>query len=461
MDTSNEEISLDVPHHQIANIQKERKAISDLKPAKYNPRKRLTPDDDEYKKLKKSIETFGYVDPIIINADGTVIGGHQRLYVLRDLGYQYVDVAVVNLTKTEEKSLNLALNKIAGHWDDEKLAQVFAELNIDGCDLSATGFNQDEISDILKDIKLNQIDLENADEVIHKEPECPVTEIGDIWCIGNHRLICGDSTHVETYRALLKSELAQLIITDPPYNVDYEGEAGKIINDKMKDDEFHSFLFRMYSTAAKFSDEGCGIYVFHSDSQWRAFRDEFQNAGFLLKQCLIWVKNTFVIGRQDYQWRHEPILYGWKKGASHYFTASRKLSTVLDNSGRPDVDNLSREEMAELLSKIYDMIDEIPTSILYCNKPLKNKEHPTMKPTSLIAKLIENSSRENWIVLDMFGGSGSTLIACEATGRKARLIELDPKFCDVIVKRYIETTRKNDVRLIRGDKEISIKDLKL
>lgn len=441
---------------KVASVKQERRKISELKPAEYNPRKRLSPGDEEYERLKRSIETFGYVDPIIVNADGTVIGGHQRLFVLQDLGYSEADVAVVNLNKRDEKALNIALNKITGEWDDEKLAAIFADLDASDYDLSLTGFSEDELSGIMVDTGGSIIDTEKADEIQPDPPESPVTKPGDMWIIGRHRLICGDSTKGETYEALLQGELAQLIVTDPPYNVDYEGGAGKIMNDSMDSDSFRHFLADMYSEAASVTQAGAGAYIFHADSEGVVFREEFQRAGFLLKQCLVWVKNSFVLGRQDYQWRHEPILYGWKDGAAHYFTEQRNLSTVIDESGRPDVDSMSREEMAELLSMIYDEVDMMQTTVLYCDKPLRNAEHPTMKPTTLIAKLVENSSKTGWIVMDMFGGSGSTLIACEATGRDARLIELDPKFCDVIVKRYMAITEKRDVILLRDGKEIPV-----
>lgn len=440
----------------MAAICQERRKIADLNPAEYNPRKRLKPGDDDYESLKRSIEVFGYVDPIIINTDGTVIGGHQRLNVLLDLGYTEADVAVVDLDKNDEKALNIALNKISGEWDEEKLTALFAELGTEGYALELTGFKEDELADLKIDINLNKIDMEEADADIPAPPIDPITMTGDVWNIGQHRLICGDSTNIETYESLMQGELAKLIITDPPYNVDYEGAAGKIMNDSMTSATFREFLNNMYSAMAAVTAGGAGIYVFHADSEGVAFREELQRAGFLLKQCLIWVKNSFVLGRQDYQWRHEPILYGWKDGATHYFTEHRNISTVIDESGRPDINTMSREEMAELLSLVYDEADMEQTTVLYCDKPLKNSEHPTMKPTALIARLIENSSRRGWIVLDPFGGSGSTMIAAEATGRVARLIELDPKFCDVIVRRYIQVTGKQDVFLIRNGEEIPI-----
>lgn len=387
-----------------------------------------------------------------------MIGGHQRLFVLQDLGFSEADVSVVKLGKEDEKALNIALNKISGEWDDEKLAAIFAELDTAGYDLALTGFSADELSNILIVPDSENIDIDKADEIQPESPENPISKAGDIWKIGRHRLICGDSTKKETYAVLMQDELAQLIVTDPPYNVDYEGTAGKIMNDSMDGAAFKQFLFDMYSAAAGVTAPGAGAYIFHADSEGVAFREEFERAGFLLKQCLIWVKNAFVLGRQDYQWRHEPILYGWKDGGPHYFTEQRNLSTVIDHSGRPDVDSMSRDEMAELLSMIYDEVDLMQTTILYCDKPLKNAEHPTMKPTALIAQLVENSSKPGWIVLDPFGGSGTTLLACEATKRAARIIELDPKFCDVIVKRYIQVAGKYDVSLIRGGVELPAKD---
>lgn len=365
-------------------------------------------------------------------------------------------MAVVDLSKADEKALNIALNKIGGEWDEEKLAEIFAELDMEGYDLSLTGFDADELSKVMVHVDEGTIDLDKADECQPEPPEDPISKPGDIWHIGRHRLICGDSTKGETYGAMMQGELAQLIVTDPPYNVDYEGGAGKIMNDSMDSDSFRAFLADMYFAAASVTAPGAGAYIFHADSEGVAFREEFQRAGFLLKQCLVWVKNSFVLGRQDYQWRHEPILYGWKDGAAHYFTEQRNLSTVIDESGRPDVDSMSRDEMAELLSMIYDEVDLMQTTILYCDKPLRNAEHPTMKPTALIAKLIENSSQKGWVVMDMFGGSGATLLACEATGRKARLIELDPKFCDVIVKRYVAVTEKMDVALVRDGESIPV-----
>lgn len=413
---------------KIAGIQQERRLIADLNPAVYNPRKRLMPGDEEYESLKRSIETFGYVDPIIVNMDGTVIGGHQRLNVLRDLGYTEVDVAVVDLSKNDEKALNIALNKIAGEWDDERLAEIFKDLQLDDYDATLTGFNEGEVADILAAAIQQEMtgdDGFDADEAL-AEVKDPITKLGDIWCLGRHRLMCGDSTKAEDAEKLMDGELADLLLTDPPYNVAYTGktkDALEIENDSMDDASFRLFLHDAFEAANGNMKPGAVFYIWHADSEGFNFRGACKDVGWQVRQCLVWVKNVMVLGRQDYQWRHEPCLYGWKDGAGHYWGSDRKQTTVLN-----------------------------------FDKPARNAEHPTMKPIPLFAYQIENSSRRGNIVLDLFGGSGTTIIACEQTGRRGYLMELDPRYADVIVKRYISTTGKTDVVLHRGGVEISVED---
>ena len=339
--------------------------------------------------------------------------------------------------------------------DDTLLAAIVAGLNDADYDTELTGYDAELTAALIAGLEGPTMDFEKADATIPEVPEDPISRLGDVWQLGPHRLICGDSTDPATYAALMQDDSADLIVTDPPYNVDYEGMAGKIKNDCMKPEAFRAFLYAAFGAMAGAAKPGAGAYIFHADSEGVAFREAFQGAGFLLKQCLIWVKNAFALGRQDYQWQHEPILYGWKEGAAHYFTEQRNLSTVIDESGRPDVDKMSFDELADLVSLIYDAIEDQPSTVLYCDKPLRNAEHPTMKPVALVAKLIENSSRPGWVVLDPFGGSGSTLMACEGTGRVARLIELDPRFVDVIVKRYAEVTGKRDITLTRGDETLT------
>lgn len=380
------------------NIQKIN--ILKLKPSEYNPRKDLQPEDEEYIKIKNSILEFGYVAPVIINADMTVIGGHQRLKVLKELGYEEIQCIVVDLDKNKEKALNLALNKISGEWDNDKLEAILAELKETDIDINITGFSNDEVDDILKDIigsNEDDFDLEEAlDEI-----EEPTTKVGDIWRLGKHRLLCGDSTQQEDVMRLMNNQEADMLLTDPPYNVDYEGTAGKIENDNMNETEFYNLLIDAFINMYSVAKAGAPIYVFHADTEGLNFRNAFKNAGFKLAQCLVWVKNTFVMGRQDYQWKHEPILYGWKEGKAHYFIDSRSQNTVLE-----------------------------------FDKPTRNAEHPTMKPIDLLVYLIKNSSKENNLIVDLFGGSGSSLIAAEQSNRICYTMELDPRYCDVIIKRW-------------------------
>ncbi len=380
------------------NIQKIN--ILKLKPSEYNPRKDLQPEDEEYIKIKNSILEFGYVAPVIINADMTVIGGHQRLKVLKELGYEEIQCIVVDLDKNKEKALNLALNKISGEWDNDKLEAILAELKETDIDMNITGFSNDEIDDILKDIMGSNEDDFDLEEAL-EEIEEPITKVGDIWKLGKHRLLCGDSTQQEDVMRLMNNQEADILLTDPPYNVDYEGTAGKIENDNMNETEFYNLLIDAFKNMHSVAKAGCPIYVFHADTEGLNFRNAFKNAGFKLAQCLVWVKNTFVMGRQDYQWKHEPILYGWKEGKAHYFIDSRSQNTVLE-----------------------------------FDKPTRNAEHPTMKPIDLLVYLIKNSSKENNLIVDLFGGSGSSLIAAEQTNRICYTMELDPRYCDVIIKRW-------------------------
>ena len=392
------------------NIQKI--SIEKLKPAEYNPRKDLKPEDEEYQKIKKSLIEFGYVAPVIVNADMTVIGGHQRLKVLKELGYTEIECNIVDLDKNKEKALNIALNKITGEWDNTKLEELLAELKEADIDMDMTGFSFDEVDDMLKDITGSKEDDFDVDQALN-EIEEPTSKPGDVWILGRHRLMCGNSTQKEDVMRLMNNQEADMLLTDPPYNVDYEGktsEALKIENDNMSETEFYNFLIDAFRNMFESVKYGGSIYVFHADTEGLNFRNAFKAVGFKLAQCLVWVKNTFVMGRQDYQWRHEPILYGWKEGAGHYFVDNRKQSTVLE-----------------------------------FDKPSRNAEHPTMKPIDLLVYLIKNSSKENDIILDLFGGSGSTLIAAEQIQRTCYAMELDPKYCDVIIRRWENLTGQKAV----------------
>lgn len=394
--------------------------ISVLKPAEYNPRKKLKPGDKEYQKIKNSIEEFGFADPLVVNADMTIIGGHQRLTVAMELGYTEVPCAVVDVDKTRERALNIALNKITGEWDEQMLADLLTDLKDADYDLDYTGFDAPEVEQLFSNIYDKKVKEDDFD--LDKELQQPVfSQLGDLWCLGRHRVICGDSTGEEIYTRLMDGEQANLVLTDPPYNVDVEETAGKIMNDNMEDTEFYNFLLSAYRCMhANLADDG-SIYVWHADTEGINFRTAFKAAGFYLSGCCIWVKNALVLGRSPYQWRHEPCLFGWKQKGKHQWYGDRKQTTVWE----------------------YD-------------KPRSSKDHPTMKPVQLMSYPIKNSTMTNGIVLDPFLGSGSTLIACCETDRVCRGIELDPKFVDCIVKRYIEWAggKYDDVYVIRDGQKL-------
>lgn len=393
--------------------------IVSLVPASYNPRKKLKPGDSEFEKIKNSINEFGYVDPVIVNQDLTVIGGHQRISVLKTLGYTEIDCVVIDIDKTKEKALNVALNKISGEWNKELLAELIQELQSLDYDVSFTGFEPPELEQLFNEVHSKEIQEDDFD--VEAELAQPaVTRRGDVWIIGRHRLICGDSTDPAVFSLLMEGKKANLVVTDPPYNVAYEAKAGKIQNDNLKNDEFYHFLLKAFTNTAEAMERDASIYVFHADTEGLNFRKAFKDAGLYLSGVCIWAKQSLVLGRSPYQWKHEPILYGWRKDGKHNWYADRKQSTIWN-----------------------------------FDRPSKNELHPTMKPVALCAYPITNSSMSNCIVLDPFGGSGSTLIACEQTNRICYCVELDEKYADVIVKRYIEMTGDDkDVFLERAGQKI-------
>ena len=399
--------------------------VSVLKPAAYNPRKKLKPGDKENEKIKNSITEFGFADPLVVNADMTIIGGHQRLTVAMDLGYTEVPCAVVDIDKTREKALNIALNKITGAWDDTLLADLLKDIEESNFDLGKTGFDPPEIETLFnkvhnKEVKEDDFDVESE----LKQPR--FSKAGDLWMLGKHRVLCGDSTKAECYDTLMDGVKANLVLSDPPYNVDVEETAGKIMNDNMGDSEFYEFLLAAFKQMhGHLADDG-SIYIFHADTEGLNFRKAFKDAGFYLSGCCIWKKNALVLGRSPYQWQHEPCLYGWKLKGKHQWYSDRKQTTIWE----------------------YD-------------RPKSNKDHPTMKPIGLMSYPLRNSTMTNGIVLDPFLGSGSTLIACEETDRVCRGIELDPKFVDVIVKRYIEHNegRYEDVFVIRDGQKLKFEEV--
>lgn len=377
--------------------------LDELRPAAYNPRKKLKPGDKEYEKIKNSIQEFGYVEPIIVNYDRTVIGGHQRLTVLRDLGYTEAQCVVLHIEdENKVKALNIALNKITGAWNEQLLADLLVDLQSVDFNTDLTGFEAPEIEQLFSKVHNKKIKEDDFD-VDAELQKPPVSKLGDLWLLGKHRVLCGDSTLPDTYTTLMEGVRANMVLTDPPYNVNVEESAGSIKNDNMPDEDFYKFLFAAFVNMEQSMASDASIYVFHADSKGLIFRRAFEDAGFYLSGCCIWKKNTLVLGRSPYQWQHEPCLFGWKKGGKHQWYSDRKQTTIWE----------------------YD-------------RPRASKDHPTMKPVALMAYPIQNSTMSNCIVLDPFLGSGSTLLACEQTGRICYGVELDPKFVDVIVKRYLE-----------------------
>jgi DNA modification methylase len=399
--------------------------IAELLPASYNPRKQLKQGDKEYEKIKNSITEFGYVEPVIVNKDMTIIGGHQRVTVLSDLGYNEIDCVVVDVDKQKEKALNIALNKITGEWNKELLADLIQDLQDSDFDVAFTGFEPPEIEQLFNSVHDQKI-TEDEFNVAAELEKPAVAKNGDVWLIGRHRLVVGDSTLPETFDVLMDGKKANLVVTDPPYNVDYEGSAGKIQNDNMAEDTFYKFLFAAFVNMEQSMEADASIYVFHADTEGLNFRKAFKAAGFYLSGTCIWKKQSFVLGRSPYQWQHEPILYGWKLKGKHNWYTDRKQSTIWE-----------------------------------FDRPNRNALHPTMKPVALVAYPIKNSCMSNCIVLDPFGGSGSTLMACEQTNRICHMVELDEKFADVIVNRYIESVgTDSEVFLIRDGVKMKYSEVK-
>ncbi|MHB1154856.1 MAG: site-specific DNA-methyltransferase [Eubacteriales bacterium] len=401
--------------------------VDKIKPATYNPRKNLKPGDAAYEKIKRSLNDFGYIDPIIWNeVTGNICGGHQRYKVVVAEGATEIDCVVVHIENpNDEKALNIALNKAVGDWEPQALADLLTDLQLNGYDLNATAFDAAEIDDLFSQVhdKQTKDDDFDTDAALKEEP---FVKTGDIWYLGRHRMLCGDATKSEDIERLMDGVKANLIVTDPPYNVAYEGSDGmKIKNDNMGDKQFFEFLLSSFKNMATHSAEGASAYIFHADTEGLNFRRAFKEAGFHISGVCIWVKNSLVLGRSPYQWKHEPILFGWNPNGSHKWFSDRKQSTIWN----------------------YD-------------KPKKNGEHPTMKPIPLLAYPIKNSSAPNGVVLDTFGGSGSTLIACEQLDRICYTSEIDLKYAGVIIKRY--ATMKDsydDISVLRENKIIKYCDI--
>ncbi len=425
-------------------------AVEKLKAAEYNPRLDLQPGDPEFEKLKRSIEQFGYVEPVIWNKrTGNVVGGHQRLKVLKHLGNTEVDCVVLDIDLPNEKALNIALNKISGGWDDDLLSALLKDLSDSGFDTSLTGFDMADMSELFDDE--SEIVEDEIPEVIEENVKPPFSRIGDIYRLGKHTLMVGDSTDTSHLSALVGKQKVDLYLTDPPYNVAYEDTLGQTIaNDNMSDNDFETFLSKAFECASTALKQGGSYYIWHAESPNGVFRRVANAKLGKVRQLLVWNKNSFVMGRSDYQNKYEPCLYGWKEGASHYFIDDRTQSTVFEDK-KLDINKLKKEDMKQLLKDIFS--DKISYDVISEDKPSRNGDHPTMKPLKLLARLVKNSTKIDDIVLDNFSGSGSTLITCEQLNRKCFAMELDPKYADVIIKRYLKFTNDKQFALIREGQE--------
>lgn len=400
-------------------------SITQLNPATYNPRKDLQPGDVEYERLRRSIEEFGYVEPLVWNKrTGNIVGGHQRFKVLVAMGYNDIDCVVIDLDEQREKALNVALNKISGAFDIPLLTDLLRDLDDSGFDVSLTGFDAAEMDELFRDkpddasVKEDDFD---ADKAV-AEIDTPISKRGDVWLLGNHRLTCGDSTASEDAKTLMAGNKARMVFTDPPWNVAYGSDKHpnykqrrEILNDKMSTEQFGAFLLAAFECMREISEPGCMTYVVMSAQEWGNVMNTLAEAKYHWSSTIIWAKDRLVLSRKDYHTQYEPIWYGWLEGKRLCPLKDRKQSDLWE-----------------------------------VQRPQSSPEHPTMKPVALVAKAILNSSREGDPVLDLFGGSGTTLIAAQQIGRNCYMMELDEKYCDVIVRRYIELLGSEEsVQLLR------------
>ena len=392
----------------------ERRAVESLIPYARNAR---THSDEQVAQIAASIKEWGWTTPVLVDETGQIIAGHGRVMAARKLGIEEIPVMVASgWSEAQRRAYVLADNQLAANagWDMDLLKVELGDLGEAGFDLDLIGFSGDMLAGLLEE----QTEGLTDEDAVPDVPAEPVTVLGDVWTLGRHRLMCGDSTSIDHLQQLCDGQLVDMWLTDPPYNVAYEGktkDALTIKNDKMGDESFRQFLRDAYVAADAVMKAGAVFYIWHADSEGYNFRGAAKDAGWTVRQCLIWKKQTMVMGRQDYHWKHEPCLYGWKDGAAHLWATDRKQTTILE-----------------------------------FDRPSKNAEHPTMKPVELFEYQMLNNTKGSDIVLDSFSGSGTTAIACEKHGRNARLMELDPKYCDVIIKRWQEFTGQEAVHAESG-----------
>lgn len=425
--------------------------VAELAPYERNAR---THSPEQVAQIAASMREFGFTNPLLVDEQGRVIAGHGRLAAAQSLGLLEVPVIVVaGLTDTQRRALVLADNKLAlnAGWDPELLKGELLDLKLEGFDLGLAGFGDGEVLDILGGVGEPDRDPDDAPS----PPVEPFCRLGDVWTLGPHRLVVGDSTDIGVYDALLGSERVDIVWTDPPYNVAYESKlAGSIKNDDMGDQDFRDFLGSAFAAMSTVMKPGAAIYVAHADSGeiGVSFRRAFLDAGLKLAACLVWRKDNFTLGRSDYQWQHEPILYGWKLGSRHRWFGGRKLTSVMElGEASPftqadDGSWVVRAGDRTLVIRGDVQVEEVVPSVINEPKPKRSDVHPTMKPVALIERMLRNSARPGDLVLDPFGGSGSTLVAADRLGMSARLIELDPKFADVIIQRWQDYTGRRAVR---------------
>lgn len=425
--------------------------IKNIKISENNPRIATEKQIEIYKNL---IEKYGFLIPVVIDSNNYIVRDDGRFLAAKELGIEKIKaVRIENLTDEDLQVIRLSEIQAAdeGQWDYEKL---YKELEKLGDKAFITGIDMEFVKENIPNFMET---VENVEEIeVPTIEEETISLLGDLYIFNNkHRLYVGDSTKLEDVRVLMNDNKADLLVTDPPYNVAYESEDGKkIINDNMKKEDFAEFLLGFYKNAYEFLKEGASFYIFYADNEAIAFRGKLEEVGLKLSQCLIWVKNGFVLSRQDYHHRHEPCLYGWKPGAAHYFVEDRTQDTVMEE---PMIFNkMKKQELIDYILKLEKELEEHST-IIRENKPLKNDIHPTMKPLKLLAKLIINSSRKDDIIMDLFGGSGSTLMAAEQINRTAYLMELDTKYADAIVRRYMSLNK--DIKLIRDGEVLDVKKL--
>lgn len=420
------------------------KTLNELIPYENNPRN----NDEAVNYVAESIKEFGFKVPIIIDKNNVIVAGHTRYKASKKLGINEVPCLVADdLTDEQIKAFRLADNRVGeiATWDFDKLEIELATLD----NMELFGFD-DVFTDGEREDITAAVETEEDDYNVEL-PEVPKAKLGDVYQLGSHRLMCGDATSENDLNVLCGDKEVDLVLTDPPYNVNYEGGTGlTIANDNLPDEKFRAFLIDAFKNMNKHLKAGGAFYIWHADSEGYNFREACKKADWTVRQCLVWVKSSIVLGRQDYQWKHEPCLYGWKDGASHCWYGDRKQRTEISAFDIFELRYKTREELLEFIEKQWCDAEDCETTVLCEDKPLKNGEHPTMKPIKLLTRQVVNSSKENDIVLDVFGGSGSTLMTCEQLNRTCYTMELDPKYVDVIINRWEQFTGKKAV-LLNGD----------